>query len=62
MGCSLEPDPGVTEARTSVGLVRGHAYSITKVNQTYQKYFCGIESKHFKYILQMWAKRSIYLI
>jgi calpain len=31
MGCSLEPDPNVTEAKTSVGLVRGHAYSITKV-------------------------------
>jgi len=31
MGCSLEPDPNVLEARTSVGLVRGHAYSITKV-------------------------------
>jgi len=31
MGCSLEPDPNVLEAKTSVGLVRGHAYSITKV-------------------------------
>lgn len=30
-GCSMEPDPNVTEARTDVGLVRGHAYSITKV-------------------------------
>ncbi len=30
-GCSLEPDPSVTEARTDVGLIRGHAYSITKV-------------------------------
>ena len=30
-GCSLEPDPNVTEARTDVGLIRGHAYSITKV-------------------------------
>ena len=37
MGCSLEPDPGVTEARTSVGLVRGHAYSITKVHQNISK-------------------------
>ena len=31
IGCSIEPDPNVYEARTSVGLVRGHAYSITKV-------------------------------
>lgn len=31
MGCSLEPDPNVLEAETSVGLIRGHAYSITKV-------------------------------
>ena len=31
-GCSLEPDPNVTEARTDVGLIRGHAYSITKVS------------------------------
>lgn len=29
-GCSIEPDPRVTEARMSCGLVRGHAYSITK--------------------------------
>jgi len=31
MGCSIEPDPNQHEAQTSVGLVRGHAYSITKV-------------------------------
>ena len=31
MGCSIEPDPNVYEARTDVGLVRGHAYSVTKV-------------------------------
>ncbi|GAB0096124.1 Calpain-B [Sergentomyia squamirostris] len=31
MGCSLEPDPQVLEAETSEGLIRGHAYSITKV-------------------------------
>jgi calpain len=31
MGCSMEPDPNVTEAKTDVGLVRGHAYSLTKV-------------------------------
>jgi len=30
MGCSIEPDPNVTEARMDEGLVRGHAYSITK--------------------------------
>ena len=46
MGCSIEPDPNVVcpafshfllillpqhEARTDDGLVRGHAYSLTKV-------------------------------
>ncbi|KAM8712565.1 hypothetical protein ACLKA7_012977 [Drosophila subpalustris] len=31
MGCSIEADPNVTEAETPQGLIRGHAYSITKV-------------------------------
>lgn len=31
MGCSLEPDPQVLEAETREGLIKGHAYSITKV-------------------------------
>jgi len=31
IGCSIEPDPNEYEARTDDGLVRGHAYSITKV-------------------------------
>ncbi|GLH13439.1 hypothetical protein R5R35_002953 [Gryllus longicercus] len=31
MGCSIEPDPNVLEAQTPQGLVKGHAYSITKV-------------------------------
>ncbi|XP_044730408.1 calpain-B-like isoform X3 [Chrysoperla carnea] len=32
MGCSIEPDPNVLEAETSQGLIRGHAYSITRVS------------------------------
>ena len=31
LSCSLNPDPRVLEAKTNSGLVRGHAYSITKV-------------------------------
>lgn len=31
MGCSIEPDPHVLEAETREGLIKGHAYSITKV-------------------------------
>jgi len=33
-GCSITPDPDEVEARTDVGLVKGHAYSITKVLKT----------------------------
>ena len=31
MSCSIEPDPRILEARLANGLIRGHAYSITKV-------------------------------
>ncbi|CAG4975204.1 unnamed protein product [Colias eurytheme] len=31
MGCSIEPDPNILEAETPVGLIRGHAYSVTRV-------------------------------
>jgi calpain len=31
MGCSINADPNVREARQSNGLVRGHAYTITKL-------------------------------
>ncbi|XP_021945199.1 calpain-A isoform X2 [Folsomia candida] len=31
LGCSIEPDPNVVEAETPMGLIRGHAYSITDV-------------------------------
>lgn len=31
MGCSIDPNPHVFEDKTPNGLVRGHAYSITKV-------------------------------
>lgn len=30
-GCSIEPDPNILEAETPAGLIRGHAYSVTKV-------------------------------
>ena len=33
MACYMNPDPNVVEAETDVGLIRGHAYSITKVVQ-----------------------------
>ncbi|KAB7507392.1 Calpain-A [Armadillidium nasatum] len=38
MGCSVEPDPNVVEARCGNGLVRGHAYSVTRIK------FCEIET------------------
>lgn len=31
MGCSIEPDPNVTELELPNGLIRGHAYSVTRV-------------------------------
>ncbi|XP_031616976.1 calpain-A-like [Contarinia nasturtii] len=31
MACSIEADPSVLEAETKFGLIRGHAYSITKI-------------------------------
>ncbi|KAM7540470.1 hypothetical protein Aperf_G00000041004 [Anoplocephala perfoliata] len=33
MSCSISADPSVVEARQSNGLIRGHAYSITRVAQ-----------------------------
>ncbi|XP_051175430.1 calpain-A isoform X2 [Leptopilina boulardi] len=35
IGCSIEPDPNVLEARTPQGLVRGHAYSITRIKNVH---------------------------
>ncbi|XP_018396576.1 PREDICTED: calpain-A isoform X2 [Cyphomyrmex costatus] len=31
LGCSIEPDPNIVEAETPQGLIRGHAYSVTRV-------------------------------
>ena len=31
IACYMNPDPNVNEAKTDVGLIRGHAYSVTKV-------------------------------
>ena len=30
-GCSIKPDPDVHEAKTDMGLVMGHAYTVSKV-------------------------------
>ncbi|XP_033222734.1 calpain-B-like [Belonocnema kinseyi] len=35
VGCSIEPDPNVLEAKTPQGLIRGHAYSITRVKNVH---------------------------
>ncbi|CAD6244175.1 GSCOCG00013284001-RA-CDS [Cotesia congregata] len=40
LGCSIEPDPNVLEAETPQGLIRGHAYSITRVK------YVDIETPH----------------
>lgn len=32
MACSIEPDPSVYEAETREGLIKGHAYTITKID------------------------------
>jgi calpain, invertebrate len=31
LGCSINPDPSIREARMTNGLVRGHAYTITRI-------------------------------
>ena len=36
LGCSIEADPNVVEAKLPNGLIRGHAYSITDVRQVSQ--------------------------
>uniref|UniRef100_A0A914VHK1 Cytosolic ca2+-dependent cysteine protease calpain n=1 Tax=Plectus sambesii TaxID=2011161 RepID=A0A914VHK1_9BILA len=41
MGCSLEADPNIFEARQSNGLVRGHAYSITDVKLVGRRLMSG---------------------
>ena len=37
-GCSIEADPKKFEARTPQGLVKGHAYTITKVRQRFANF------------------------
>lgn len=32
MACSIEPDPNEFEAETREGLIKGHAYTITKID------------------------------
>ena len=34
-GCSIKPDPDVHEAKTEMGLVKGHAYTISKVEKNF---------------------------
>ena len=43
--CSIAPDPYKFEAKTKMGLIRGHAYSITKVNYKIIKDMDMCESK-----------------
>ena len=35
--CAIAPDSEVAELRTEVGLVKGHAYSITKVKKNIRR-------------------------
>ena len=31
-GCSIKPDPDIYQSKTALGLIKGHAYTITKVS------------------------------
>lgn len=44
IGCSITPDPSVREARMSNGLVRGHAYTVTKVLEVYDSQLIRIRN------------------
>ena len=41
-GCSIKPDPNVHEAKTDMGLVMGHAYTVSKVVDAKTSYFSAV--------------------
>ncbi|XP_037774540.1 uncharacterized protein LOC119571199 [Penaeus monodon] len=51
MGCSLEPDPNEVEARCTNGLVRGHAYSLTRIQTSYNSLSLFLEFPLLLFIL-----------
>ena len=53
-GCSIKPDPNVHEAKTEMGLVMGHAYTISKVEKTTCKMWCAkLRSQYISMLSKM---------